>query len=228
MQALDARPDRFERIGRGQIVVVMGMEIEMDARIALYHLPAELARLGRIQDTQRVGQHDPLDGRVLQGVDEEEHILRRIDHPVGPVLQVDIDLHALGNGEADVPENVVPVFAGRLPELAGHMAEGAFREQVHHLAASLPDPVHREAAVHEAQGFHGVESAAGESPGADLGKSLLLAAGYPRRGHLDPVDLQFLQEQARDGQLLVRVERDAGGLLAVTEGSVEDLDHRCS
>ena len=26
-------------------------------------------------------------------------------------------------------------------------------------------------------------------------------------------------------QLLVRVERDAGGLLAVAEGGVEDLDH---
>ena len=86
----------------------------------------------------------------------------------------------------------------------------------------------REAAVHEAQGFHGVEPAAGEGPGADLGKGFLLAAGNPRRGNLDPVDLQFFQQQARDRELLVRIERDAGGLLAVTEGGIKDFDHFCS
>ena len=228
MQAADARLDGFERIGGREIVIVVGMEVETDSRITFHHLPAELARLGRIQDAQRVGQHDPLDGRVLQGVDEIEHIFRRVDHPVGPVLQVDIDLHAFGNGEVDVPEDVVPVLPGCLPKLAGHMTEGTFREQVHHLAAGLPDPVHREAAVHEAQGFHGVEPAAGEGPGADLGKGFLLAAGNPRRGHLDPIDLQFFQQQARDRELLVRVERDAGGLLAVTEGGIKDFNHFCS
>ena len=228
VQALDAGANGLEGVRRGEVVVVVGMEVEMDARIAFHHRAAELPRAGRIQDAQGVGQHDPLHGRVLQGVHQEEHVVRRVGHPVGPVLEVHIHLHSFRNGDADVPEDVVQVLLRGFPQLGGHVAEGALRQQVHHLSPGGTDPVHGQAAVHEAERLHGAELPASGSPGADLGESLLLAAGNPRRGHLDPVDLQFLQEQARDGQLLVRVERDAGGLLAVTQGGVQDFDHRFS
>ena len=228
MQALYAGTDRLEGVRGGEVIVVVGMEVEMDGRIALRHGMAILPGADRIQDTEGVRQHDPADGRLLQGIHQEENILRRIRHPVGPVLQVHVDFQALGNSDPDVPENVVQMLLRRFAELGGHMAERALRQEVHYLSPGRADPVHRQAAVHEAERLHGAELPAGGGPGADLGKSLLLAAGNPRRGHLDPVDLQFIQEQARDGQLLVRVERDAGGLLAVTQGGVQDFDHRFS
>ena len=224
VQALDAGADRLEGVRRGEVVVVVRMEVKMDGRIALHHRPAIRRGPGRVQDAEGVREHDPPDGRVLQGVHQEEHVVRRVRHPVGPVLEVHIDLQALGNGDPDVPEDVAQMLFRRLPELGGHVAEGSLREEVHHLAAGRTDPVDGQAAVHEAERLHGAELPAGGGPGADLGESLLLAAGNPRRGHLDPVDLQFIQEQARDGQLLVRVERDAGGLLAVTQGGVQDFD----
>ena len=228
MQALDAGKYRLESVGRSEVVVVVGMEIEMDGRITLHHSPAVFPCPRRIQDTQGVGQHDPFNGRVLQGVYQEEDVIRRIGHPIGPVLEVDIDLQAFGDGETDIPQDVVAVLLRGLPELGGHMAERAFGQEVHHLSAGRTDPVHGKAAVHEAERLHSAELPARGGPGADLAEGLMLTAGHARRGHLDPVDLQFLQQQARNGQFLVRIERDAGGLLAVTEGGVQDFDHRCS
>ncbi len=228
VQALDPGADRLKSVGGGEVVVVVRMEVEMDGRIALHHGPAIHRGPRRVQDAEGVREHDPPHGRILQSVHQEKHVLRRVRHPVGPVFQVHIDLQALGNGDADVPENVVQMLLRRFPELGGHVAERALREEVHHLSSGRTDPVHGQAAVHETERLHGAELPAGGSPGADLGESLLLAAGNPRRGHLDPIDLQFIQEQARNGQLLVRIERDAGGLLAVTEGGIQDFDHRFS
>ena len=73
--ALDAGESGGEGVGRGQVVVVVGMEIESQVGIAAPHGPAELERLQRVEDTQRVGQHESLYGFVLQGIHQLIDIL---------------------------------------------------------------------------------------------------------------------------------------------------------
>ena len=115
-----------------------------------------------------------------------------------------------------------------LPELALEMAEGTLREQVHNLAARRGDPLDRRSPVHESQGFDLSGMAAGGGPGADFREGVLLPDGHAGGTDLDPVDFQFLQEQACDGQFLVRIERYAGGLFPVPEGRIQDFNHRFS
>ena len=46
--------DGLESVGGGQVIVVVGMEIEMDLRVAFHHLGTEEGGLGGIQHPQRV------------------------------------------------------------------------------------------------------------------------------------------------------------------------------
>ena len=228
MDALDARPDGLAGIGSGKVVVVVGMEIEADAGVALHHHAAELRRPAGFEDAERVREHHPLDGRVLQGIDEEEHVGGVAAHPVRPVFQIDVDPEPPAGRRPDVPEDVVQVLLRAFPELAGEVAGRAFREKVHHPAACGGDPVDGGAAVHEAEGLDGLQPPAVRRPGAHAGKGLLLAAGNPCRAGLDAVDLQLFEEETGDGPLLVGVEGNARRLFPVAQGGVHYFDHRFS
>ena len=58
MYATYASPYGRQHIGYGQVIVVMGMEIEMQVGITGHHLAHELRGLGRREDAQGVGQHE--------------------------------------------------------------------------------------------------------------------------------------------------------------------------
>ncbi|OAV73381.1 hypothetical protein Barb7_02966 [Bacteroidales bacterium Barb7] len=121
MNPADTGADGGKHVPYRQIIVVMRMEIKADVRVMFRHLPTKGKCIVGIQNTQRVGQHKPLDRQVAQTVNECEHIIRRIFHPVRPVFKVNINrnFHSVSRFHhfADVSE----MLFGRSPQLLGHM-----------------------------------------------------------------------------------------------------------
>ena len=58
MEAAGATIYGSQRVRNGQVVVVVGMEVEVGIRIALHHLAHIVDNLQRVHDTQRVGEHE--------------------------------------------------------------------------------------------------------------------------------------------------------------------------
>ncbi len=85
---------RREGIGRGQAVVVVGVEVETCLGEALAHIGETGRHLGGGHHPQGVGQHKMANGGILQGLDQGVDILRAVAVAVGPVLQVEIDIQA--------------------------------------------------------------------------------------------------------------------------------------
>ena len=82
MNTLGTTEHRCQRVGYRQIVVVMGVEIEVDIGIALDHLAEILDALEGVHDTQGVGQHEAADATVAEGVHQLIDILERVLHAV--------------------------------------------------------------------------------------------------------------------------------------------------
>ena len=112
------------------------------------------------------------------------------------------------------------------PQLAAQVAEGAFGQEVHAAASHAGNPVHRCAVVHESEDLHPVQETGRSRPAADMGAGFPFAVRDAGRSHLNPVNLEFLQQQTGYGQFLVRIERDTGGLLSVAEGGIHYFQHR--
>ena len=115
------------------------------------------------------------------------------------------------------------MLLGGLAELHGHMLERSFGKYVDDLAATRGDPVHRGAAVDEAEDLDAVEVSLGGGPFAYARESLGLPFRDTCGRDFDAVHAELFEEQLGDGQLLVHVERYTGGLLAVTQGGVKYL-----
>ena len=211
-------------IRHGESVVIVGVEVETHLREALAHPADVFLHLPGVQHAQGVGQHHAPHRLETQALQQGEHVIRRVRHPVRPVLQIEVDRHSAHPGVADDADDVVGVLLRRLLQLLFQVAQGPFGEDVDHLAAGIRDPVHGQAVVHEAQGFHAVQAAGPFGPGADAAESRVLAFRNAGGSHFHAVHLQLLQEELRDRQFLVRVERDAGGLFAVAERGIEELD----
>ena len=117
-----------EGVGRGQVVVVVGMKVEPQVGVAATHGPAIFQGLERVENAQRVGQHEPLYGFVLQLVDQLVDILRRVLYAVRPVLEVEVDFQSgfprLSYGCLDVDD----MLLYRLFELEGAVLLRAFAE----------------------------------------------------------------------------------------------------
>ena len=64
MQTFGTTQHSCQRVGYCQIVIVMGMEVEMRIRIALQHLAEILDTLQRVHDTQSIGQHEASDSHI--------------------------------------------------------------------------------------------------------------------------------------------------------------------
>ena len=104
------------------------------------------------------------------------------------------------------------------------MAQRTFGKQIHHAASGIGDPPQRNSAVDETQNLHPVEKTAFLGPAGDTPHRLELSVGNPGRGYLDPVDMQFVEQQTRDAQLLAHGKRDPRGLLAVAQGRIQYFD----
>ena len=110
-------------IGDGQIVVVVGVEVEAQAGIAPYQIAAEPFGGVGIEHAQRVGAHETLHGGVGQCVEHGVDVLRRMLHAVGPVFQIDVYPHAPRNGLVDRSADVAEMLFGRAAELFAAVLE---------------------------------------------------------------------------------------------------------
>lgn len=77
-----------QHIADGQIVVVVGMEVKVQVGESLHHLSHEADEVERVQNAQRVGQHEASYAAVAQCLHQVKHVLRTVLHAVAPVLQV--------------------------------------------------------------------------------------------------------------------------------------------
>ena len=226
VDALHAGLQGLYAVGGRQVVVVVGVEVEVKGGVALHHPAAEVGGLPGAQYPQRIRQHEALHGSVLQVVHQEVHIFRGVEHSVGPVLQVQVHREAFPAGQFQFPQDVFQMLLRGFPQLPVQVAEGTLGKEVHALAPHAGNPVHGGSVVHESQYLHLAQMAAGGSPVADFGTGIPFAGRHAGRPHLNPVHLQLLQQQAGNGQLLVGIERDTGGLLPVPEGGIHHFHHK--
>ena len=125
MQATATAQDGGQHIGDGQVVIVVGMKIEMSIGIALLHFAHKLNNLQRIENAQRIGQHEAADAGAAECIHQLEHILGRILHAVAPVFQIDIDLHVKPFGIIYHGLDVGNVLLRRLLQLVGAVLQRA-------------------------------------------------------------------------------------------------------
>ena len=193
MQSLATAKYGGKHIAHGKVIVIVGMEVKMGMRIAFHHLAHKLNDLQRVQYAQRVRQHIAADIGLLQGVHQTEHIFRRIFHAVAPVFQIDIHYHILLVGVIHYGQNILDMLFGSLLQLVGAMLQRAFAQQIDDTATGRMYPVHRRVAIYKAKHFYSWQQITACRPVTNHFYGIKLSFGYPRRSHLHPVYLQFLQ-----------------------------------
>ncbi len=127
-------------------------------------------------------------------------------------------------GVADGRAHVGDMLFQGLAELAVTVLLAALGEQIDDPPAGTADPVHALPAVDEAQHLDATREVAPLGPVDDLRHRIGLAAGDPRRGHLDAIDPHQFQQCLGEIDLFVRRKGHALGLLAVAQGGVHDED----
>ena len=90
MHTMYPSPDSRVDISNRQVIIVMGMKIEMQVGITVEHLLTELVRIARIQDAQCIRQHETTDRQVFQRIDQLEYIIGGVFDSVRPVFQINI------------------------------------------------------------------------------------------------------------------------------------------
>ena len=215
--------DRCEDIARGEVVVVVGMEIEMKVGIAGNHLIDKDCGQLRVEDAERVGQHESLHAAVLEGIDQAIDIVGTVLHAVRPVLQIEVDIDVQLFRVVDAPTDVRHMFFEGLLQLELAMTLTALAEQVDVAASAVVNPIERGLAIDKPQHFNPVEHVALTSPSADALHSFLFPIRHTCRCHFDAIHIQFGQEHAGNQQLLVRHKAHAVGLFAIAERRVHDF-----
>ena len=145
-------------------------------------------------------------------------------HPVGPVLQVEIDVQSefvrILNLAADLVEMLLRLFA----ELNAAMIFRTFRKEIQNLAAGISDPCGGFSPVNESEDFHPVDASAVFRPFQDRGKRLAFSVGYPCGPDFKPVYTQVRNENPGDLKFFCGSKSDAGRLLPVTQRCIEQFD----
>ena len=225
--------DGSRHIRHSQVVVVVGMEVEMELGPELHHLTDEEARGLGVEDAQRVGQQEPVDGQIHEMVNHAPHIVRRVLHAVAPVLEIEVDIESLLNGHVNIVADVFPMFLRRLVELVLTMAQAALGEEVDDRSSGLFDPSDGGAVVNESENLDSGEVTGFTRPARHFRDALEFALGNPGGSHLDAIDSHLLDEFAGYGELLRRGECHTGGLFAVAKGCIKyfyghNQERRCS
>ena len=91
MHTFCASFDGFVNIGNSQVIIVVGMKIEMKLWVTCHHFGYKLFCFIRIENAQCVGQHETTNGLMLQLVHQMIYIFFRILHPIRPIFQINID-----------------------------------------------------------------------------------------------------------------------------------------
>ena len=106
----------------------MGMEVELQIRIARNHFLAILVGVAGIQDAERIGQHETPDRQVAEGIDEAEDIFGRVLDAVRPIFQIDVHGDFPFGRQIDDGTYIGKMLFGSLTELLCHVPVRAFAE----------------------------------------------------------------------------------------------------
>ena len=218
---LDSRID----IGNGQVIVVVGMEIEMHLGIFLAHLPAIVERGFRIEDTQRVGQHHPAYGQGHQGVHHLEDILGRMDHAVAPVFEINIHRQSLRHSIADRFFNVGDMLFGRFLELGSDMLQTALAQQIHHPATALDNPVGRDRSIDKAQHLEAFQTVGTGCQVGDAFKRTYLILRHFCRCQFNTAQADVVDQCLDDAQLFLAGKRYTRCLFPIAKGGIKYFYH---
>ena len=206
-----------------QVVVVVRMKIKLQVGITAGHLTHECGCQLRIEDAQRVGQHETLHTTILQRIHKAKHIVRAVLHAVRPILQIEVHANAQLLGIADALLDVRHMLLQRLLQLVLAMTLTTLAEQVDVAAFAVVDPVERSRAIHKSEHLHPVKHACLTSPSADTLHRFLLSVRHTRRSHLNAIHIQVHQQHTGNHQLLVGHKTDAVGLFTIAQRRVHDF-----
>ena len=226
MDTLDATEHSCQRITHRQIVIVMGVEIEMGIRIALHHLAEVLDTLQGIHDAQGIGQHKPADADIAEPIHHIVDIRGRILHTIRPVFQIEIDCQAFPASVLHLMDDILEMLLRCLVKLFLAMAQRALGQKVDSLTTTGFHPVYTLAAINESQHLYPIQHVYLAGITAYHTDSLFLTIGDACRGSLYAIYIQIAKQHAGDDQLLVGQETDATGLLAIAQCGVQDLHKR--
>ena len=229
VQSLGTTQHGSQRVRHRQIVVVVGVEVEMHLRIALHHLTEILHHLQGIHHAQSVREHETRNlsiSQFCQGVHQLIYIFWRILHAVRPVLQIEVDREPLAVGILHLFNNIGNVLLGGLVQLVRAMLQRTLCQQVDDTTATVGYPIDRLPAIHKAQHLDTIQTVYLTGITAYHRHSVLLTVRHARRSHLDAVHIDLVQQLTRHHEFLVGQERDAIGLLAIAQGRVHNLYKR--
>ncbi len=85
-------PNCLHHVGYAEVVIIMGMKIEVQRWITSHQLADKRVALNRSQYAQRVREQYPTDGLRLQKIQILKYIDWRITHSVAPVFQIHVSL----------------------------------------------------------------------------------------------------------------------------------------
>ena len=223
VQSLRAAQHGGEGVRHREIVVVVGMEIEVGVGIAFHHLPEVLDALQGIHDAQSVRQHKAPDAAVAEGIHQLIDIEGRILHAVRPVLQVEVHRDTLLAGILHLLTDILDMFFRCLLELLGAVFQRTLCQQVHRLAATVGYPVDALSTIHKPEHFHALQLVDLLCIATDHADCLLLAFRHPSRRHLDTIHVEVVQQHTGYHQFLMRKKRDTAGLFSVAQRRVQNL-----
>ena len=158
VQTFGATQHSSQRIGYCQIVIVMGMEVEVRIGITLQHFAEVLDTLQRVHDTQGIGQHKASDTHIAQRIHQLVNVGGRLVHTVAPILQIQVNGNAFFVGITHLAMDILYVLVGCFLQLLGTMLQRAFGQQIHGFTTALSSPVDAFAAIDKAQHLYPFES----------------------------------------------------------------------
>ena len=186
-----------QAVGRGEAVVVVAVEFEIDLGPGSCHQPDVASGVAGRENAQGVGQVDARHPEFAQMLHEGEDVVEGIAHPARPILEIDVDRQAFAPGIADSFFDSGSMLLGAEPELLPAVFLGSLGQEVQDFAPHIGDPVHRGLAVAEAQDFHALDHPGLAGPRGDGPGRFALAFGYPSRGDFDAIDLGYLKASAK-------------------------------
>ena len=180
VKTLGATQYGSQRVAHRQIVVIMGMEVEVRVRITANHLAHVLHTLQWVQDTQSIRKQEALDRQLHQLVHHHEEIVTAVAHTARPVLQIEIYSEILAQSIVDGLLDMIEMLLRRHLELLGAVLVATLRQEVDDVTAAFSNPVHAFVVIHESQYLNGIQLTNGLGITANTSDSILFAFRHTR------------------------------------------------
>ena len=175
VKTLGAAQYGSQRVAHSQIVVVMGMEVEVRIRITAHHLAHILHTLQWVQNTQRIRKKEALDRQFYQLIHHHEEIVTTVTHTARPVLQVKIHGESLAQSIVDGLLDMSEMLLRRHFELLGAVLVATLSQEVDDMTAAFGNPIHTLVVIHESQYLNGIQLTNGLGITANASDSILFA-----------------------------------------------------